>query len=90
MEFVRRNTHSKAGSNTQTKVISGFVKTATIPYIRGTSETIARILQHYNTSVAHKPITTLQRLLTKVKDKDKPEGRQKAVCKVKCCDCQAS
>ena len=79
-----------AGSNTQTNVISGPVTTATIPYIRGTSETIARILQLYNISVEHKPITTLRRPLTKVKDKDKPEDIQGAVCKIKCCDCQAS
>ena len=69
---------------------SGPVTTATIPYIRGTSETIARILQPYNIRVAHKPITTLRRLLTNVKDKDKPEDRQGAVYKIKCCDCQAS
>ena len=69
---------------------SGPVTTATIPYIRGTSETIARILQPYNIRVAHKPITTLQRLLTNVKGKDKPEDRQGAVYKIKCCDCQAS
>ena len=36
-------------------------------------------------------ITTLRRLLTNVKDKDKPEAdRQGAVYKIKCCDCQAS
>ncbi|CAH3179598.1 unnamed protein product, partial [Porites evermanni] len=35
-DFVRRNTHSNTDPNTAT---------ATIPYIRGTSETIARILQ---------------------------------------------
>ena len=75
-------------SNTQTN--SGPVTTATIPYIRGTSETIARILQPYNILVAHKPITTLRRLLTSDKDKDKPEDRQGAVYKIKCCDCQAS
>ena len=68
----------------------GPVTTATIPYIRGTSETIARILQPYNIRVAHKPITTLRRLLTNVKDKDTPEDRQGAVYKIKCCDCQAS
>ena len=45
-DFVRRNTHSKTDSDTQTNVNSGPVTTATIPYIRGTSETIARILQH--------------------------------------------
>ena len=31
--------------------------------VRGTPETIARILQLYNIRVAHKPITTLRRLL---------------------------
>ena len=46
--------------------------------------------QPYNIRVAHKPITTLQRLLTNVKDKDKPEDRQGAVYKIKCCDSQAS
>ena len=87
-DFVRRNTHSNTNSNTQTN--SGPVMTATIPYIRGTSETIARILQPYNICVAHKPITTLQQLLTNVKDKDKPEDGQGAVYKIKICDCQAS
>ena len=81
-------TYSNTDSNTQTN--SGPVTTATIPYIRGTSETIARMLQPYNIRVAHKPITTLRRLLTNVKDKDKPEDRQGAVYKFKCCDCQAS
>ena len=73
-------------SNTQTN--SDPVTTATIPYIRGTSETIARLLQPYNIRVAHKLITTLRRLLTNVKDKDKPVDRQGAVYN-KCCDCQA-
>ena len=37
------------------------------------------------------PITTLQRLLTNVKDNlDKPQDRQGAAYKIKCCDCQAS
>ena len=73
-DFVRRNTHSNTNSNTQTNVNSGPV--TTLLYIRGTSETIAHILQPYNIRVAHKPITTLRRLLTNVKDKDKPEDRQ--------------
>ena len=64
------------------KTNSGPVTTATIPYIRGTSETIGRILQPYNIRVKHKPITALRRLLTNVKDKDKPEDRQGAVYKI--------
>ena len=55
------------------------VTTATTPYIKGTSETIARILQPYNIHVAHKPITTLRQLLINVKDKDEPNDRQGAV-----------
>ena len=51
------------------------------------SETIARILQPYNIRVAHKRTTTLQRLLTNVKDKDEQDDRQGAVYKIKCCDC---
>ena len=57
---------------------------------RGTSETIARILQPYNIRVAHKPATTLRRLITEVKGKDKLEDRQGAVYKIKCFDCQAT
>ena len=43
------------------------------------------ILQPYNIRVAYKPRTTLWRLLTNVKDKDKPEDRQGVVYKIKCC-----
>ena len=64
--------------------------TATIPYIKGTSEAIARILQPYNIRVAHRPITTLRHLLTNVKDKDEPNNRQGAIYKIECSDCQAS
>ena len=67
-DFVRRNTHSNTYSNTQPNVHSGSVTKATIiPYIRSTFETIACILQPYNIRVAHKPITTIRRLLTNVK-----------------------
>ena len=65
------------------------VTTVTIPYIKGTSETISRILQPYKISVAHKPTTTLRQLLTNVKDKDEPNNRQGAIYKIKCSDCQA-
>ena len=49
--------------------------TVTIPYIKGTSETISRILQPYNVRVAHKPTSTLRQLLTNVKDRDEPNDR---------------
>ena len=46
----------------------------------GTSEIIARTLRPYNVRVAHKPMFTLGRLLTNVKDKDEPEDRPGAIC----------
>ena len=85
-DFVRRNTYK----DTEPNVTNNNTTPVTIPYVKGTSETIARILQPYNIRVAHKPITTLRQLLTKVKDKDEPNCRQGAVYKIKCCDCQAT
>ena len=85
-DFVRRNAHGKADSNPFTNVNCGPVTTATLPYIRGTAEATGRILQPYNIRVAHNTITTLLRLLTNVKDKDKLEYRQGAVYNIKCCD----
>ena len=50
-DFLRRNTQSNTDSNTHTN--SGPVTTATIQYIRDTSETIARILQPLTIYVLH-------------------------------------
>ena len=86
-DFIRRNTY-KPGEHNETN--ANPTPVTTIPYIKGTSETIARILQPYNIRVAHKPITTLRQLLINVKDKDEPNDRQGAVYKIKCCDCQAT
>ena len=88
-DFIRHNTYRNSEPNA-TNTNATPVTTATVPYIKGTSETIARILQPYNICVAHKPITTLRQLLTNVKDKDEPSDRRGAVYKIKCCDCQAT
>ena len=63
----RRNTHSNANAKTQANFNSGPVTTATISYFRGSSETITCIL--YLTTDNHFQL----RLLTSVKDKDKPK-----------------
>ena len=88
-DFIRHNTYRNSEPNA-TNTNATPVTTATIPYIKGTSETIARILHPYNIRVAHKPITTLRQLLMNVKDKDEPSDRRGAVYKIKCCDCQAT
>ena len=60
----------------------------TKPYVKRTSETIARVLRPQNTRVAHKPMFTLRRLLTDVKDKDERKDRRGAawVYEIKCLD----
>ena len=87
-DFVTRNTYRTEPNETNTNLTP--TTTVTIPYIKGTSQIIARILQPYNIRVAHRPITTLRKLVTSVKDKGQPRDRQGAVYKIKCCDCQAT
>ena len=55
---------------------------ALIPYIKGTSERIARILRPFNISVAHKPTVTLSNTLMKVKDRINAKTRKGTVYKV--------
>jgi len=85
-DFIARNTCVRPNDSSN----NSYITIATIPYIRGTSETIARILRPYNIRVAHKPIFTSRRLVTNVKDKDEPEDRPGAVYKIKCSDYQAT
>ena len=82
IDFIERNTYTRPSDSSNNSY--------TIPNIRGTSETIARILRPYNIRVAHKPIFTLRPLLTNVKGKDKPEDRPGEVYKIHCSDCQAT
>ena len=83
-DFIECNAYVRSNDSSN----NSYTTTATIPYIRGTSKTIARILP-YNVQVAHKPMFTLRRLLTNVKDKDEPEDRSGAVYKIKYSDCQS-
>ena len=77
-DFIRRNIFqpTEAGATNKNPTPS---TTVTIPYVKGTSETISRILRPYNVRVAHTPTTALRHLLTNVKDKDEPNNRQGAV-----------
>ena len=72
-DFITRNYYRDNGPNS-TNIRPTTVTMATVPYayIKGTSETIARILRQ---------------LLTKVKVKVAPKDKQGAVYKIKCCNC---
>ena len=73
-----RKTTSTTGETERKKSI------ATIPYIKGTSERIARILRPFSISVAHEPTVTLRNTLTKVKDPTDTKTRIGTVYKVTC------
>ena len=70
---------------------SSIVTTATTPYIKGASETIARM--YYN---PHKKTRCPQTyndsttLTNEYQDKDEPKDRRGVVYKTKCCDCRVT
>ena len=55
-DFIERNTYIRAKSFSN----NSYTTTATISYVRGTSETIACILRPYNIRVVRKPVFTLR------------------------------
>ena len=83
----KQNKQNDQCANTETK---NELTTVSMPYIRGTSETITRILKPFNIRIAHKPTRTLRHLLTKVKDKDDPKDRQGTVYRIRCNDCNGT
>ena len=58
-DFIKRNAYVRPNNSSN----NSYTTTATTPYIRGTSETIARKLRPYNIRGSHKPMFTLRRLL---------------------------
>ena len=88
-DFIQRNTY-RPTTTTEANDKATPTTTTTLPYIKGISENISRILQLFNIRVAHKSITTLSQLLTNIKDRDEPRNRQGAVNRINCSDCHAS
>ena len=84
-DFVKLNTQNELNKTNNLTTV-----TATVPYIKGTSEIISRILrlalQHTYSTQTHHNFTTY----TNVKDKEQPHHRQGAVYKINCADCQAT
>ena len=60
------------------------LSTAKIPYVKGLSEEIRRILGRYKIRTVFRTTETLGRILTKVKDLTPPEERPGIVYKIKC------
>jgi len=62
---------------------------ATIPYVKGTTERIKRVLESYNIKTAIKPLTTLRQLLSKPKDEVPLEKKTGVVYEIPCGNCEA-
>ena len=66
--------YSRCRNRARVDLSVGISVTVSVP-----SNKVRVVTQLYNIGAAHKPITTLRRLLTNVKDKNKLEDRQGAV-----------
>ena len=64
------------------------VAKVTLPYVRGISEPICRILKQVNIEVGFRPYHTLHQLLMKPKDVTPIEARSGVVYRIPCMDCE--
>ena len=63
---------------------------AVLPYIKGLTEPLERILKPHDIRVATKPLRTLQQLFPSPKDRPQPENQINVVYKINCSDCSWS
>lgn len=81
---ARRNKQRDNTTGTETSEANSFV---VLPYIRGTSEKLARVLGREGIRVAHKPTHTLNHRFPRPKDKVPPAMKKSVVYKINCKDC---
>ena len=60
-----------------------------LPYAKGFSERLAKVLRDFNIKVVHRPIRTIFNLLKKPKDKIEKEASRGVVYKIKCKNCDS-
>ena len=85
--WVIRKAETAVPSRQDTGAVKGF---ATLPYVRGTSEAVGRILNKANIRVAYKPVKKIKDAIVHPKDPLKKEDRAGVVYRVSCDECDAS
>ena len=73
--------HAKDRGSTRNLVV--------LPYAKGASEKITRVLNQHNIKVAHKPVRTVGSFYRRPKDQPKKEDTRGTVYKIECNDCAA-
>ncbi|XP_078343973.1 uncharacterized protein LOC144629608 [Oculina patagonica] len=86
INFIRNGRQSNAEQKSGANVVEqrGLV---VLPYAKGFSERISRVLKGFNVKVAHKHIRSIANILKKPKDKISEESSKGVVYKIKCKDC---
>ena len=63
---------------------------AILPYIKGLTEPLKRLLKPHGIRVSTKPLHTLEQSFPSIKDKPSPENQTNVVYKIDCADCSWS
>ena len=63
---------------------------AVLPYIKGLTEPLKRILKPYDIRVTTKPLRTLEQIFPSTKDRPPPEDQTNVVYQINCSDCSWS
>ena len=82
-KIKRKNKDARTEAKKNTKLV-------VLPYIKGLSETAARIFHKFDTTVSFRPANTLGQQLFKLKDKADPLKQADAIYKVGCKNCELS
>ena len=80
----------KKKSDTSHNTTRGQARTSVgLPYIRGTSEKLARIFKNHGVGAYHKPFNTLRSILVHPKDKTPDHKKCGVVYEIQCRECPA-
>ena len=82
--FLRRNSRINDTSSDSAPSTSTFV---VLPYVKGVSERISRVLRNNGVKVGYKPFNVLRTCFPRPKDKPSPLQCRGVVYKVGCVDC---
>ena len=87
IDVSRPKRPSQQSSKTAPDSARGF---CILPYIKGTTEPIKRVLSNYNIKVAQKPHQTIGNLFPKAKDPVPKDQNRGAIYSIPCKDCDKS